>query len=76
MDIHKCFTCSIEIYNMTTIRAILISVKDHLFHPYVRLNLNLVGGLRATWKSELLESFDSDIQFGSHGNNLDFFQKA
>ena len=31
MDIHKCYTCSIGIYNMTTIVAILISVKDHLF---------------------------------------------
>ena len=33
MDIHKCFTCSIGIYNMNTIVAILISVKDHLFPP-------------------------------------------
>ena len=31
MDIHKCYTCSIGIYNMTTIVAILISFKDHLF---------------------------------------------
>ena len=33
MDIHKCYTCSIGIYNMTTIVAILISVKNHLFPP-------------------------------------------
>ena len=31
MDIHKCYTCSIGIYNMTIIVAILISFKDHLF---------------------------------------------
>ena len=31
MDIHKCYTCSIGIYYMTTIVAILISFKDHLF---------------------------------------------
>ena len=49
MDIHKCFTCSIGIYNMTTIVAILISFKDHLSHPNVRLNLNLVWGIGATW---------------------------
>ena len=33
MGIHKCYTCSIEIYNMTTIVAILISFKDHLLEP-------------------------------------------
>ena len=26
--------------------------------------------------SELLESFDSDIQFGSHGNYFDYFSKG
>ena len=31
MDIHKWYTCSIGIYNMTTIVATLISFKDHLF---------------------------------------------
>ena len=31
MDIHKFYTCSIGIYNMTTIVAILISFKDNLF---------------------------------------------
>ena len=31
MYIHKCYTCSIGIYNMTTIVAILVSFKDHLF---------------------------------------------
>ena len=31
MDIHKCYICSIGIYNITTIEAILISFKDHLF---------------------------------------------
>ena len=35
MDIHKCYTCSIGIYNMTNIVAIMISFKDHLF-PYLR----------------------------------------
>ena len=33
MDIHKCYTFSIGIYNMTTIVAILIPFKDHLFQP-------------------------------------------
>ena len=56
---------------MATIVAILIFVKDHLFPPIRKLNLNLVGGIGAT----LSESFYSDIQFGSHGNNLFFVSK-
>ena len=44
MDIHKCYTCSIEIYNMTTIVAILISFKDHLFPSLRQIESKL--GLR------------------------------
>ena len=33
MYIYKCYTCFFGIYNMTTIVAILISFKDHLFPP-------------------------------------------
>ena len=33
MEIHKCLTCSIGIYNMTNIVAILVFFKDHLFSP-------------------------------------------
>ena len=72
MDIHKCYTCSIGIYNMTTIVAILISFKDYLF-PSLRQIESKQG---QHGHSELLESFDSDIQFGSHGNYFDCFQKA
>ena len=44
MDIHKCYTCSIGIYNMTTIVAILISFKDHLFPSLRQIESKL--GLR------------------------------
>ena len=51
MDIHKCYTCSIGIYNMTTIVATLISFKDHLFQPLRQIeSINLVGGKGATLK--------------------------
>ena len=42
MDIHKCYTCSIGIYNMTTIVAILISFKDNLF-PSLRQIESKIG---------------------------------
>ena len=41
MDIHKCYTCSIGIYNMTTIVAIYISFKDHLFPPLRQIESKL-----------------------------------
>ena len=44
MDIHKCYTCSIGIYNMTTTVAILISFKDHLFPSLRQIESKL--GLR------------------------------
>ena len=44
MDIHECYTCSIGIYNMTTIVAILISFKDHLFPSLRQIESKL--GLR------------------------------
>ena len=44
MDIHKCYTCSIGIYNMTTIVAILIPFKDHLFPSLRQIESKL--GLR------------------------------
>ena len=44
MDIHKCYTCSIGIYNMTTIVAVLISFKDHLFPSLRQIESKL--GLR------------------------------
>ena len=44
MDIHKCYTCSFGIYNMTTIVAILISFKDHLFPSLRQIESKL--GLR------------------------------
>ena len=44
MDIHKCYTCSIGIYNMTTIVAILISFNDHLFPSLRQIESKL--GLR------------------------------
>ena len=44
MGIHKCYTCSIGIYNMTTIVAILISFKDHLFPSLRQIESKL--GLR------------------------------
>ena len=44
MDIHKCYTCSIGIYNMTTIVAIWISFKDHLFPSLLQIESKI--GLR------------------------------
>ena len=44
MDIHKFYTCSIGIHNMTTIVAILISFKDHLFPSLRQIESKL--GLR------------------------------
>ena len=44
MDIHKCYTSSIGIYYMTTIVAILISFKDHLFPSLRQIESKL--GLR------------------------------
>ena len=46
MDIHKCYTCSIGIYNMTTIVAILISVKVHLFPPLRQIESKLCWRVR------------------------------
>ena len=40
MDIHKRYTCSIVINNMTTIVAILISFKNHLFPPLRQIESN------------------------------------
>ena len=47
MDIHKCHTCSIGIYNMTTIVAILISVKYHLFPPQRQIESKLGWRVRS-----------------------------
>ena len=41
MDIHKYYPFSIGIYNMTTIVAILISFKDHLFPPLRQIESKL-----------------------------------
>ena len=41
MDIPKCYTCSIGIYNMTTIVAILIFVKGHHFPPLRQIESKL-----------------------------------
>ena len=50
MDIHKCYTCSIGIYNMTTIVAILISFKDHVFPPLRQIESKLGWKIGTTWK--------------------------
>ena len=41
MDIHKCYTYSIGIYDMTIIVAILISFEDHLFPPLCQIESKL-----------------------------------
>ena len=46
MDIHKCYTCSIGIYYMTTIVAILISFKDNLFPSLRQIESKLGSGDR------------------------------
>ena len=77
MVIHKCYTCSIEIYNMTTIVAILISAKDHLFPPLSQIESKL--GWRVRGNMEIQNCLNHSIliiQFGFHGNNLDFFSKG
>ena len=59
MDIHKCYTCSIGIYNMTTIVAILISVKDHLFPPLRQIESKL--GWRVRGNMEIQNCLNHSI---------------
>ena len=59
MDIHKCYTCSIGIYNMTTIVAILISFKDHLFPSLRQIESKL--GLRARGNMDIQNCLNHSI---------------
>ena len=74
MDIHKCYTCSIGIYNMTTIVAILISVKDHLFTPLRQIESKL--GWRVRGNMEIQNCLNHSILISNlalMALNLDFF---
>ena len=59
MDIHKCYTCSIGIYNMTTILAILISFKDHLFPSLRQIESKL--GLRDRGNMDIQDCLNHSI---------------
>ena len=72
MDIHKCYTCSIGIYNMTTIAAILISFKDHLF-PSLRQIESKVG-LRDRGNMDIQNCLNHSILISNLAS--DFFQKT
>ena len=77
MDIHKCYTCYIGIYNMTIVVAILISFKDHLSPSLHQIESKL--GWRDRGNMEIQNSLNHSIliaNIGSHGNNLDFFSKG
>ena len=77
MDIHKCYTCSIGIYNMTTIVAILISVKDHLFPSLRQIESKL--GWRVRGNMEIQNCWNRSILISNlapMATILIFFQKA
>ena len=59
MDIHKCFTYSIGIYNMTTIVAILTSIKDHLFPSLCQIESKL--GWRVRGNMEIQNCLNHSI---------------
>ena len=77
MDIHKCYTCSIGIYNMTTIAAILIFFKDHLF-PSLRQIESKVG-LRDRGNMDIQNCWNHSIlisKLAPMATILIFFQKT
>ena len=77
MDMHKCYTCSIGIYNMNTIVAILISFKDHLFPPLHQIESIL--GLRDRGNMEIQNRLNHSILISNlfpMATILIFFQKA
>ena len=59
MDIHKCYTFSIGIYNMTTIVAILIPFKNHLFPSLRQIESKL--GLREWVNMDIQNCFNHSI---------------
>ena len=77
MDIHKCKTCSIGIYNMTTIVAILISFKDLLFPSLRQIESKL--GLRDRGNMDIQNCLNHSILISNlapMATILIFFQKA
>ena len=74
MDIHKCYTCSIGIYNMTTIAAILISFKGHLF-PSLRQIESKVG-LRDKSNMDIQNCLNHSILISNLAPYFDFFRKT
>ena len=76
MDIHKCYTCSIGIYNMTTIVAILISFKDHLFQSLRQIESKL--GLRDRGNMDIQNCLNHSIlisNFAPMATILIFFKR-
>ena len=59
MDIYKFYTFSIRIYNMTTIVAILISFKDHLFPSLRQIESKL--GLRERGNMDIKNCLNHSI---------------
>ena len=72
-----CYTCSIGIYNMTTIVAILISFKDHLFLSLRQIESKL--GLRDRGNMDIQNCLNHSILISNlapMATILIFFQKA
>ena len=59
MDIHKYYTCSIGIYNMTTIVAILISFKDNRFPSLRQIESKL--GLRGRGNMDIQNCLNHSV---------------
>ena len=77
MDIHKYYPFSIGIYNMTTIVAILISFKDHLFPPLRQIESKL--GQRDRGNMEIQNCLNHSILISNlapMATILIFFQKV
>ena len=77
MEIHKCYTFSIGIYNMTTIVAILISFKNHLFPSLRQIESKL--GLREWGNMDIQNCLNHSILISNlapMATILIIFQKA
>ena len=76
MDIHKCYTCSIGIYNMSTIVAILISFKDHLFPSLRQIESKL--GLRDRCNMDIQNCLNHSILISNlaHMETILIFSKG
>ena len=77
MEIQKCLTCSIGIYNMTNIVAILIFFKDHLFSPLRQIESKRSGRNRGNMEVQNCSNYSILISnLAPMANFLIFFLKT